>query len=508
MFIGTCEESAPETSLDRALPDSTALPSADLSVCPAAAHPTAALPAATRTAGSVFYHQLLRHGDAAALREPATALLDGQIAQLDTQACKLPPSVHDLRAWMVKTAGDATAAFSVYLEQRKAGAPRRYFSSRSHALHFLRCAAPTKLVDGAWLFGLACHWRNPRLLNLVQTYLEELGEGAPDKNHVLIYRQLLTRNGIDPLEHLDDEFFTQGLIQLALGHNAERYLPEIIGFNLGYEQLPLHLLITAYELNELGLDPYYFTLHITVDNADTGHANRAVQAVLDNLPTFGDAGDFWRRVRLGCQLAEAGVGTCDVIQSFDLEREILRIFSRKSAAGHRAHSDFCRIAGRSINDWLASADQMPALLGELKKTGWIKLGEPVENSRFWGLLQGPRAEMFGVFSAYELQLIHDWIRGEASADGRAYDPMVASGDKGRPRSFRVATRLASPYHPPAQGECTASGLLDTDMQAMQQALLKLDDSGQEKLLLAAMSPARHWTPAGLCATRMFCRNQM
>jgi hypothetical protein len=39
---------------------------------------------------------------------------------------------------------------------------------------------------------------------------------------------------------------------------------------------------------------------------------------------------------------------------------------------------------------------------------------PAENSRFWKLLQGERAEMFGVFSSYELQVIHDWIRGDAS----------------------------------------------------------------------------------------------
>jgi hypothetical protein len=65
--------------------------------------------------------------------------------------------------------------------------------------------------------------------------------------------------------------------------NAEKFLPEVIGFNLGYEQLPLHLLITAYELKELHIDPYYFTLHITVDNADSGHAKQAVDAVFSAM---------------------------------------------------------------------------------------------------------------------------------------------------------------------------------------------------------------------------------
>ena len=96
----------------------------------------------------------------------------------------------------------------------------------------------------------------------------------------------------------------------------------MIGFNLGYEQLPLHLLITAYELNELGLDPYYFTLHVTVDNADTGHARRAVAGVLDAMPRFGDAGEFWRRVRDGFRLNDLGAGTNDVIRGFDQQQDV------------------------------------------------------------------------------------------------------------------------------------------------------------------------------------------
>ena len=105
--------------------------------------------------------------------------------------------------------------------------------------------APTKLVDGAWLYGLLAHWRNARFPDLVRTYVEELGEGAPDKNHVLLYRDMLARHGLEQLHDLPDDRYQQGLIQLALGWNAEIFLPEVIGFNLAYEQLPLHLLITA-----------------------------------------------------------------------------------------------------------------------------------------------------------------------------------------------------------------------------------------------------------------------
>ena len=109
------------------------------------------------------------------------------------------------------------------------------------------------------------------------------------------------------------------------GLNAGQLLPEVIGFNLGYEQLPLHLLITACERNELGLDPYYFTLHITVDHADTGHAQRAVQAVFDTLPQWGGHGDFWQRVCNGGKLGSAGVGTTEAIRGFDIGRELLSV---------------------------------------------------------------------------------------------------------------------------------------------------------------------------------------
>lgn len=452
---------------------------------------------------AALYRSLSEAADDAS-RSRAGEFLRAQIALLAPAACDLPESVQGLEGWMRDSAQQATARYADYLEERKAGAPRRYFANRAHALYFLRAVAPTKLVDGAWLYGLLAHWRNPRFADLIRTYVEELGEGAADKNHVVLYRQLLTRYGLDPVEDLDDSFYTQGLIQLALASDAENFLPEVIGFNLGYEQLPLHLLITAYELNELGLDPYYFTLHVTVDNFDTGHARRAVQAVLDNLPRLGDADDFWQRVRMGYQLSNAGVGTSDVIAGFDIESEVVRIFAHKSAAGHGAHSDYCRVGGRSVNDWLAQPGDVPAFLAALQQAGWIKLGQPVSQSRFWALLQGPRAEMFGVFTSYELQVIHDWIRGPASADGQTFAEVGQADGSPRRPSFRVAARLAAARGQHALAIDGEGDLLDTDLQALTTQLSKLDDNGQAALLVQAMAPAQHWTPAGLYATRLFC----
>ena len=444
-----------------------------------------------------------RHDDAT--RAEAAQFLRDQLAAGEPVEDCLPEMPKDLTAWMQANGQIVAANYRAYLEQRAAGAPRRYFGNRAHALYFLRSVAPTKLVDGAWLYGLLPHWRNGRFDDLVRTYVEELGEGAADKNHVVLYRKLLARYGLDPLDNLPEDLHVQGLIQLALGCNAEEFMPEVIGFNLGYEQLPLHLLISAYELNELGLDPYYFTLHVTVDNADSGHAMRACKAVLDALPRIGDASQFWQRVRAGARLADAGVGTSDVIEGFDIEAEVVRILSHKSGAGHGAHSDYCRVAGRKVNDWLSQPGQIPAFLAALQEAGWIKLGAPVEQSRFWGLLQGERAEMFGVFSSYELQVIHDWIRGDASSDGQAFTEQETAAGRTRRPTFRAQVKLAASRGQAAPQAAANDGmeLLDPDLQALCEQLPRLADEQQMQLLVQAMSPAQHWTPAGLHATRLF-----
>ena len=453
-----------------------------------------------------LYQRLFNGVDDADVQRQAISLIDENIHQADLVVCDLPENPNHLEAWVQVKFQKTTAKYADYLDKRKKGKPRSYFSNRAHALYFLRAAAPTKMADGAWLYGFLKHWRNPKFSNLVQTYLEELGEGAPDKNHVAIYKRLLASHGVDLTQELDDRFYTQGLIQLSLAGNVADYLPEAIGFNLGYEQLPLHLLITAYEMNELGIDPYYFTLHITADNSDTGHARRAVRAVLDNLPKLGHADEFWRRVRSGYGLSNAGMGAVELINSFSIEQEVIRIFSHKSVAGHGAHSDYCRIAGRHVNDWLTHKNEIPEFLAALQRTDWINRGMPVKKSRLWGLLQGHRADMFGVFTGYELQVIHDWIRGDASHDGRAYTEVAHHDLKSIRPNFKVTAKLAqarseTPENFDLQNDF--SDLLDPDLQAMMLQLPALQEAGKEALLIKAMAPAQHWTPAGLYATKLF-----
>lgn len=459
--------------------------------------PMASAPAALH---APLYDRLANHIPTLPEREAAADFLRRTLQDVAAHADDLPENPADLTAWMEANIQKVHRQYQVYLDERKAGAPRRYFTNRAHALYFLRNVAPTKLVDGFWLYGLCAHADNSRLSDLVTTYVEELGDGLADKNHVKLYRALLANYGLDPVDDLPDALYQQGLVQVALGWNAQEFLPEIVGFNLGYEQLPLHLLITSFELNELGIDPYYFTLHVTVDNADTGHAKRACVAALEAAPRIDDGGDYWRRVRAGAKLGNVGVSTLDVISGFDIDSEVVAILARKAPSGHGAHSDFCKVAGRSVNDWLSSADDLPQFLAALEQAGWIKRNQPVTDSRFWHLLQGERAEMFGVFSPYELQVIHDWIRGPASGDGAPFETGATPGTGKRQMSFRVAERLKAAKG--GRSEPAAAGL-DTDLEIFEQRYPTLGTAEKRDLLVQAMSPALHWTPVGLLATRMF-----
>lgn len=434
------------------------------------------------------------------------AYLREQIAAVQDIPADLPPTLAQLPAWIEARSEAVGIQYREYLAARKGGAPRRYFHTKAHALNFIKSVAPTKLVDGSWLYGMLRHWDNPDFHPLIKTYLEELGEGVPDKNHVTLYRKLLATHGIDGWEQLSDDHFVQGAIQLALGHNAERFLPEVIGFNLGYEQLPLHLLITSYELNEFGIDPYYFQLHVTVDNAATGHAQKAVQALLDLMPQVGDRAAFYKRVLDGYRLNELGASTNSVIAEFDLQDELVTVLAQKSTVGKNMHSDYCRVAGRSVNDWLAEPGQIPAFLSALESAGWIKRGEEVANSRFWRLIEGERAEMFGVFSSYEQQVLRDWI---VSVPGATVKQERTLTWRARQRTLdNLGQHAERGTSFPERGLIRRRAARDTDssneLGLLEQRVAAAAGKPEAMaLLLELMTPANHHGAAGLMATRMY-----
>jgi len=394
----------------------------------------------------------------------------------------LPTSPDQLMGWVENNCAAVAQKYARYLQERQQGSGRMYLQNKAHALYFLQCVAPTKQVDGAWLYGVLAHWRDYRYDTLLTTYLEELGDGDPAQNHVAIYQRLLAEQGCDGDFEWNDQHFQQGAIQLALGHGAQAFMPEVLGYNLGYEQLPLHLLICAYELRELGIDPYYFSLHVTIDNASSGHARRAVQAVMDLMPRGLDAADYWQRVRRGYHLNDLGVGTTAVIQSFDLEQQVVSMLERKRPFAQHMHSDYCRFEGRTVNQWLAQPGQVGGFLRVLQDKGWIKRHQDPEQSRFWQLIDGAGAAMFGVFGGYEKQLLRDWIAGDWQ------DANVS------PRRS-----LARPKLPGANEHLPD----DLETRSLQEALAQQSGAQQLALLLPWLGPHRHHRPAGLFATRRF-----
>jgi hypothetical protein len=476
-----------------------------ISAAHAALNAPVAPPARTTPSKDLYFALSAERGEAISASRD---YLRQQIAAIQDVPPDMPSDLDRLGGWILERTDAVGKQYRDYLAARKQGGGRRYFSNRSHALYFLRSVAPTKLVDGAWLYGLLKHWDNPDFHPLIKTYLEELGDGVPDKNHVTLYRKLLATHGCDRWDDLDDHHFVQGAIQLALAYNADQFLPEVIGYNLGYEQLPLHLLITAYELNELGIDPYYFTLHVTVDNADGGHAHKAVQALQQLLPRSGERAGFLKRVLDGYRLNELGANTTSVIAEFDLQAELVRVLAAKSVVGQHMHSDYCRVAGRSVNDWLADPARVPDFLAALEGAGWIKRGEDVEHSRFWRLIQGERAEMFGVFSAYEQQVLRDWITGAPGgaaaprvpshrARQRTLDQLGANGGRGDGYPLRGLIRRH-----PSQVEDDA----DNELRLLEERVAGAAGRPEAMDMLAKlMSPAAHHSAVGLMATRMYSR---
>jgi len=413
--------------------------------------------------------------------------------------CELPADPGLLYQWIDQNIDEVGERYLAYLARRKAGGKREMFSCRSHALNFLAEVAPTKLVDGAWLYSSLPHASDHRYAPLVQTYLEELGLGKRDQNHVALYRKLLRQTGADGWDVSAEGRYLQGAIQLSLGYYGADLVPEMIGFNLGYEQLPFHLHVTSYELDELGIDPYYFTVHVTVDNASTGHAKQAVEALHNLLPSDATERDpFYARVRTGFVLNDLGDSSTTVAEQFSLDGVMIEMLRRKARYGRAAHADYCKIAGRTVNDWLAHPLEIPALLTHLKSGGWILGNRDPEESRFWQLIQGSGASMFGVFNSLEMQLVYDWIAGDCP--DYLPGPTIASEQArmvvaGQHVAHRVQKKLVSR---------NGQSALAPDARASCLALPEIEKCSLDELI-ALMSPANHHSEVGLAATARFAR---
>lgn len=115
---------------------------------------------------------------------------------------------------------------------------------------------------------------------------------------------------------------------------------------------------------------------------------------------------FCRRVRRGFAMSNAGIGATHIAQTFDLNDDMVCVLADKAQYGQRAHSDYCRIEGKHANERLSTPGDIPGFLDAMVAQKWIVRGRDPKKSRFWNLVNGPRAEMLGVFTPYKMQVIY------------------------------------------------------------------------------------------------------
>ena len=376
--------------------------------------------------------------------------------------------------------GKVNQQWEDYNIRRKQGGPMELFKDKTEAIWWLKQIAPVKYVDGAWLgyinrITLPFHLR-PVVKNSWQVLSEELGDGDLDKNHTYVYRRLTDGVGLDlpPGDSKDfihsrhglDEpnVWKAALAQLLISLIPHEFFPEILGFNMHFEALTLETLQASREVKELGLDSYYFMLHVSIDNADSGHTAIAQQAVCDYVEqvnqTEGEAAarQAWRRVQVG-YLLSAGIpsrATCPsmrrpAVDSFpqtELEGEIVKIFQAKALVGHKIHSHSeVKIGGKKLVDWLdpsglASKQWQMEFLDKFSQSkAWVNKGNS-NKSRFvkelsWG------GRMFGAFTQAETDTVREWIDRMPNPHPQQYWDFTGRADKDL--TSPVNSRLELPF---------------------------------------------------------------
>ncbi len=453
-------------------------------------------PHAENLGDHALYHAFLSGSDLAADHARAVHLVQQHLQRVQHHACELPADPDHLAHWMAAQNAQVGLRYQHYLAERRQGAMPRYFPTKAHALLFLQQIAPTKQVDGAWLYGTLQYSGDQRLHALIHTYLDEIGNGIAAQNHVAIFNKLLADEGILQDEPLPAIYYQQGCIQLALALVAQDYLPEVIGFNFGYEMLPLHLLISSYELREWDIDPFYFSLHLTIDNPDSGHARQALSTIQALLPADPvQRSEYYRRLKNGYRLNQVGIGTEQIIQQIDLNDAVITLLQHKAKHGQYTHSNYCRHAGKTVNEWLSDPREIGSFLAVLTAKGWIKRDTDPVQSRFWHLIHGDTALMFGVFTAAEQQIVYDWIAG-------SWRPPQPVHPLPTLRLLALPPRTAE--HPPHLNADTA--WLDAERslpRALRLALNTHDRAEAFKLLIPYLRAPVHHSPLGLLACQKY-----
>ncbi|OBT96813.1 hypothetical protein VE01_04107 [Pseudogymnoascus verrucosus] len=334
-----------------------------------------------------------------------------------------------------------------YNIRRKEGSPRELVRDREEAIWWLKQLSPVKYVDGAWLGYIGKVTTPFALLKTMkgawQILSEELGDGDLRKNHVHLYHKLLETTAPElPTAESPDfghsrhqlnelSVWKSAIAQLLISLFPHEFLPEIIGFNLHFEAISMDTLKATRELKEVGIDPYYFLLHISIDNTHSGHSAIAIEVVCEYmrhiLESEGQeaAQKAWGKLQAGYLLSAClpGAVICpsqkilsndsDIVLN-STEVKVISIFRAKAQVAHGFHcSSRVKIGSRSVADWLdpvalESKEWQKGLLDALSSSKyWICKGDS-RRSRFIQELQW-NGRMFGSFTQDEYDVLTQWV---------------------------------------------------------------------------------------------------
>ncbi|XUL87631.1 LodA/GoxA family CTQ-dependent oxidase [Streptomyces galilaeus] len=378
--------------------------------------------------GDREWFHLLQHANrfpqqAQAARHYAQAVLDHAAADPT-----LPLLYRPFRYSPEAFAARLDAIYSDLVAQGEAADPAShpFLRTRRHMIERLRQFAPFNLLDGAWLRNVTQAGPISEVHSLLfSIWVDEQGNGDPALNHANLYTDLLHSVGLylPPVDSYDfamlpemlDSAYTAPAFELAISQHSEDFFPEILGMTLELEWEVLGLKPTVRLLEHHGINPQFFTMHIGIDNAASGHGAKARDAVVHYLEGVYDSGgdaavqQQWRRIWNG-YVAFGTVGTVGSDLRYLLrhpptaEDRLLDLITRKAPYAAQNH-DRKNLGGTRLNDWFLD----PAgLLRELQDSGLIVPGDPDRSPFFEKTTStGP---MYKVFSDDELELWRQWTR--------------------------------------------------------------------------------------------------
>ena len=184
----------------------------------------------------------------------------------------------------------------------------------------LEQVAPMILIDGCWLQkSLSIQNVNSDISKILfSIYCDELGNGNFDQSHPVIFQQLLDSLSIKVPSVYSPKFiehsgfiksaFDLPVYMMGLSHFSVDFLPELLGLNMAIELSGLgkSYMSLVDEWRYWGIDPAIATIHISIDNAASGHtflAKKAIQLYMDDVMQHTGSQKIvdlhWRRIYTG-----------------------------------------------------------------------------------------------------------------------------------------------------------------------------------------------------------------